>query len=401
VTNLRTPSAQCQPSASSGRGASSAASALRLSACLIAKNERENVEPCLRSFAQHVDEIVFCDTGSRDGTVAEVRRVCRAHGWTDRLVLGRFKWCDDFAAARNHAASLATGDVHVWVDLDDRVMGAENLRSAAKLLSNGVDHVYARYAHSGRDGAVSLDASTYEEMRPRLLRAPVRWRNPTWETPELRGESCSTDLVWWWHRKTKPRRTRDLVLARAWVQRDPRDFLAWWAYASEARDCESYGESLSACRRLLRRSTLTDGERAEVHALTADVLRRLAVIEDSSGKWRQAERHADRSFALSPNPRGALVAAKCAFVRGDYRKSSERARWLLEHDCWISRDLLISAGLQLCYAEACRGRWLQALQAATVTLPLLPAADPQRWQLRTHMGQWRAFQRDSSRANRR
>lgn len=47
---------------------------MKLSACLIAKNERVHVEPCLTSFANHVDEIVFVDTGSRDGTVAEVRR---------------------------------------------------------------------------------------------------------------------------------------------------------------------------------------------------------------------------------------------------------------------------------------------------------------------------------------
>jgi glycosyltransferase involved in cell wall biosynthesis len=48
-----------------------------ISMCLIAKNERENVRPCLSSFGDHVDEIVFCDTGSRDGTVAEVKRVAR------------------------------------------------------------------------------------------------------------------------------------------------------------------------------------------------------------------------------------------------------------------------------------------------------------------------------------
>lgn len=41
----------------------------RISACLIVRDEARNLPDCLASLAE-LDEIVVCDTGSRDDTVA-------------------------------------------------------------------------------------------------------------------------------------------------------------------------------------------------------------------------------------------------------------------------------------------------------------------------------------------
>jgi glycosyltransferase involved in cell wall biosynthesis len=80
---------------------------LTLSMVMIARNERANVAPCFEGFWPYVDEVVLCDTGSRDGTVAEARRYAKARGEAGKLIIGRFKWVDDFAAARTYAHSLA------------------------------------------------------------------------------------------------------------------------------------------------------------------------------------------------------------------------------------------------------------------------------------------------------
>jgi tetratricopeptide (TPR) repeat protein len=85
----------------------------RISACLIVKNEAENLARCLKSLGSFIDEIVVVDTGSTDTTV----NIASGYG----AVLGEFEWNDDFSAARNHALSLATGDWVLWIDADEEV----------------------------------------------------------------------------------------------------------------------------------------------------------------------------------------------------------------------------------------------------------------------------------------
>lgn len=86
---------------------------IRLTACLIAKNEEKHIEPCLRSLNGLVDEIVVVDTGSTDRT-AQIAESLGAK-------VGVFEWCDDFALARNASLELATGDWILWIDADERL----------------------------------------------------------------------------------------------------------------------------------------------------------------------------------------------------------------------------------------------------------------------------------------
>jgi tetratricopeptide (TPR) repeat protein len=95
----------------------------RLSVCMIVKDEERNLPRCLGSIKKAADEIVVVDTGSRDDTVEIARKL--------GAKLGYFEWCDDFAAARNHALSLATGDWVLIMDADDEMApgGDEALRT--------------------------------------------------------------------------------------------------------------------------------------------------------------------------------------------------------------------------------------------------------------------------------
>ncbi|MCH8273844.1 MAG: tetratricopeptide repeat protein [Armatimonadetes bacterium] len=86
---------------------------IRLSACLIVRDEEENLPACLESLKGVADEIVVVDTGSRDATVSVAER----YG----AKIGHFEWNDDFSAARNHALSLAEGDWALWIDADERL----------------------------------------------------------------------------------------------------------------------------------------------------------------------------------------------------------------------------------------------------------------------------------------
>lgn len=86
---------------------------IRLSACLITKNEEQNLPRCLKSLEGLADEIVVVDTGSTDRTV----EIAEQFG----AKIGHFAWIDDFSAARNESLRLATGEWVLWIDADEEV----------------------------------------------------------------------------------------------------------------------------------------------------------------------------------------------------------------------------------------------------------------------------------------
>jgi len=86
---------------------------LKLSLCMIVKDEAKNLGDCIHPVKPVVDEIIVVDTGSTDGT-QEIARELGAKVFN-------FPWCDDFSAARNESIRQATGDYIMWLDADDRV----------------------------------------------------------------------------------------------------------------------------------------------------------------------------------------------------------------------------------------------------------------------------------------
>lgn len=85
---------------------------MRVSICLIVKNEEACVEKCLKS-VQGADEIVVLDTGSTDHTGDIVRK------YTDKYYPNEYKWEDSFCKARNYALTKCTGDWVLSIDADE------------------------------------------------------------------------------------------------------------------------------------------------------------------------------------------------------------------------------------------------------------------------------------------
>ena len=84
-----------------------------ISLCMIVKNEEGNLRELLSGVKVLFDEIIIADTGSTDNSI-QVARELGARVF-------EFKWCDDFAAARNFSISKATSDYIFWLDADDRM----------------------------------------------------------------------------------------------------------------------------------------------------------------------------------------------------------------------------------------------------------------------------------------
>ena len=84
---------------------------MKISACVITKNEAENLPHWLRSMRVFADEMIVVDTGSTDATV----EIARAGG----AQVFHFDWINDFAAAKNFALDQAAGDWVVFTDADE------------------------------------------------------------------------------------------------------------------------------------------------------------------------------------------------------------------------------------------------------------------------------------------
>lgn len=78
---------------------------------MIVKNEENNIERCLNSVKNIVDEIVIVDTGSSDQTIE------KAEAFGAKIY--HFDWENDFAAARNYSLSKAGGDWLLLLDADE------------------------------------------------------------------------------------------------------------------------------------------------------------------------------------------------------------------------------------------------------------------------------------------
>lgn len=82
-----------------------------ISLFMIVKNEERVLADCLQSAKPFFNQIVVLDTGSSDRTI-EIAREFGAE-------VHKFKWCDDFAAARNESMKHAKGRWLFWMDADD------------------------------------------------------------------------------------------------------------------------------------------------------------------------------------------------------------------------------------------------------------------------------------------
>lgn len=145
---------------------------MKISACLIVKNEKDHIKDVLSSLAG-VDEIVVVDTGSADETVELART------FTDK-VFTDYMWADDFAAARNHALSKCTGDWVLSIDADEVLEpgGVEKIRKIIEeatadqlhfsvvMNSKGTEQKHNLPRIMRNDGSVKWFGAIHETLTP-------------------------------------------------------------------------------------------------------------------------------------------------------------------------------------------------------------------------------------------
>lgn len=129
-----------------------------LSACMIMKDEIENLPGCLQSLVGLVDDVVIYDTGSTDGSI----ELARSFGAT--VIEGY--WDDDFSRARNAALAACRGEWVVHLDADEIIEDTVNSGPIMREL----------LANATNGDVVAVNLFNLEGSRI----APVRRWPPTW-----------------------------------------------------------------------------------------------------------------------------------------------------------------------------------------------------------------------------
>lgn len=156
----------------------------KLSLCVIAGNVEGVMPRFLKEVVGLADEVVVVqacgDTRHDDSLEIAKRHGCRTDAYLNDQK-NTWPHVDDFAAARNQACDMATGDWLIWLDTDDVLSPDFAARVRCLLADIGdadIDVVSMRYVVP-EDGVIN--------WRERIWRrGSARWRNPIHECLEFR-----------------------------------------------------------------------------------------------------------------------------------------------------------------------------------------------------------------------
>jgi tetratricopeptide (TPR) repeat protein len=302
---------------------------------MIVRDEAAIIERCLASFWEHVDQVAVLDTGSTDGTLDVVRayKAQRAAGEPmelggPALVTDTFEWVDDFAAARNAADALLTTDWKVWVDADDIILGAQNLRPLAaqaplELAAYGCGYDYAR------DEA---GACVCYLKRERLVRAGhSRWANRVHEAQLIEGggiEWLPANVLEYRHEPSEQHghasSERNRRILHAWIADEPENPRVLSYLGTELAALGEHNEALDWFAKYLAVESSWPEERAQIH-------RKMAGCLLDQGRVDEAIDLALAALRVHPEwPDSYLTLAEGHYRRGEWEHAESWCRRVLE-----------------------------------------------------------------------
>lgn len=266
---------------------------VRISLCMIVRNEAARIERCLTSALPWVNEAVVVDTGSTDDTAA------RAAALGARVL--HFAWCDDFAKARNAAIEGARTPWALVLDADE-VLVVDDAAAWARAVMQAETAAFSVDCHDRLDdGGVSvgpilrlyrrdLPGMRYRGQVHEQIAAVAERRYGTAHARFLHiDHDGHTGAVMREHKTVE----RNLALARTMVAAEPGDPFAWFclgqaleaAETPAVRTVEVYEKALSlfvnhgsatrdesylaALWINLTRATMRTGDRKKADALSA------------------------------------------------------------------------------------------------------------------------------------
>jgi tetratricopeptide (TPR) repeat protein len=298
---------------------------------LIARDEEKTLPGLLSSVSGCFDQVALVDTGSSDQTATLFERW--AAGESDlyphfRGDLKRWRWREDFAAARNVADSMLQTDWLAWADADDEIHGARHLRRVIASVPGEIAALIAGYrtsAHTFSGGTLGFS------QRVRLVRAGLgRWRDPVHEELIVTGwlGAIAHTCTLWVHRKSEkgemPNPGRNLEILRRWLEREPENPRGLHYAGREEAAFGRHSVALPYYERFFAVCTRLDELAAQVHRCYAISLMKV-------GRFAEAEQDARAVIAAFPEwPDSYLTLAEVELERDNPSGVIENANRVIE-----------------------------------------------------------------------
>lgn len=356
---------------------------------LIVRDEADIIEACLDSFWEHVDTVAILDTGSTDGTLLAAEAYAAGHPGTE-LRTGHHEWTDDFAAARTAADQLLPDvDWRCWIDADDRLEGAQHLRTLAARAAPEVAGFFAAYEYMhDQHGNVICTL-----VRERLVRnGRSRWDGRVHEAQLVDGlvVNVGSDICRWVHRKPPSAacsNERNLRILNAWLDDEPENPRVLMYLGTELAGSGEHERALRHYRAYLGLKTGWDQERAQVH-------RKLARSLMALGRHQEAVETSLAALMVIPDwPDTQLSLAEASHSLGAHDKAVTWAREVLRlgepKDSVLilnPLDYSFQARLVLAGSLGALGQVEEALGVADEALAIVPDYG----ELRRARGSWAA-----------
>lgn len=160
---------------------------MKISVCMIVKNEENCLERCLKSLDGIADELIIVDTGSTD-TTKDI-----ALKYTDKVY--DFEWTGSFSDARNFSFSKASCDYIYCADADEEI-DEENRQKfliLKKSLLPEIEIVQMYYCNQLKNNTIyNFD----KELRPKLYKRirTFNWFEPIHEQVNLNPIVYDSDI---------------------------------------------------------------------------------------------------------------------------------------------------------------------------------------------------------------
>ncbi|HHW01017.1 MAG TPA: glycosyltransferase [Clostridiaceae bacterium] len=205
---------------------------MRISLCMIVKNEEENIINCLERALQVADEAIVVDTGSTDKTIELLKG---KYGNDSRVKILEEEWENDFSKARNKSLEYATGDWILILDADERIFCDREKLEAFLMNSNQPAYNIPIYNIYNKNSFVVSAAMIrlYKNNNP-IYKGAIHEQLEI-DGKSYAGEVIDKDICKIYHygysssvfqKKDKSRRNMDIIKEE--IQKDPEDPFNWY-----------------------------------------------------------------------------------------------------------------------------------------------------------------------------
>jgi len=227
---------------------------MKLSVCMIVKNEEKNLAKTLPGLSRYADEVILVDTGSSDRTVELAEKY--------EAKVYHFAWISDFAAARNESLKHAGGDWVLWVDADEYLSedDLKTLRSALEA-SEAVAHELTLY-----ESGYGKREKKFNYQRVKAFRngkgyhfvRPINEQLVDGKGQIAKGPAIPVSIYHWGRdlqaEQMNEKRQRYLELYSRALEKDPNDAYFHFLLANVLRDLKRFEEAVTHYRRVVELS---------------------------------------------------------------------------------------------------------------------------------------------------